>query len=132
MHIPDGFLTGEAVAVGWAAGAGGLAVCLRRAAAEGRERDLPVAGLAAAFFLVGDAPLFPIAVGTQGHLLGGMLAVALLGPWLGAATSCGGSAPSARWRGCGRRAGRERARDVRRRRTGRARPPDRARGPRAG
>jgi cobalt/nickel transport system permease protein len=86
MHIPDGFLTGEAVAIGWAAGATGLAVCLRRAGAEGRERDLPVAGLAAAFFLVGDAPLFPVTVGTQGHLLGGLLACALLGPWLGAVT----------------------------------------------
>lgn len=86
MHIPDGFLSGEAVAVGWAAGAAGLALCLRRARAEQRERDLPVAGLAAAFFLVGDAPLFPVSVGTQGHLLGGLLAVALLGPWLGAIT----------------------------------------------
>ena len=86
MHIPDGFLAGEAVALGWAAGATGLAVCLRRVRAEQRERDLPVAGLAAAFFLVGDAPLFPVAVGTQGHLLGGLLAVALLGPWLGAVT----------------------------------------------
>lgn len=86
MHIPDGFLSGEAVAVGWALGAAGLAVCLRNVHAEQRERDLPVAGLAAAFFLVGDAPLFPIAVGTQGHLLGGLLAVALLGPWLGAVT----------------------------------------------
>jgi cobalt/nickel transport system permease protein len=86
VHIPDGFLSGEAVAVGWTAGALGLAVCLRRVGAEQRERDLPVAGLAAAFFLVGDAPLFPITVGTQGHLLGGLLAVALLGPWLGAVT----------------------------------------------
>jgi cobalt/nickel transport system permease protein len=86
MHIPDGFLSGEAIAAGWTAGAVGLAVCLRRVQASPRERDLPVAGLAAAFFLVGDAPLFPIGVGTQGHLLGGMLAVALLGPWLGAVT----------------------------------------------
>jgi cobalt/nickel transport system permease protein len=86
VHIPDGFLSGEAVAVGWAAGAAGLAVCLHRARAEHRERDLPVAGLAAAFFLVGDAPLFPVSAGTQGHLLGGLLAVALLGPWLGAVT----------------------------------------------
>jgi len=86
MHIPDGFLSGEAVAVGWAAGAAGLAVCLRKVRAEQRERDLPVAGLAAAFFLVGDAPLFPVTIGTQGHLLGGLLAVALLGPWLGAVT----------------------------------------------
>ena len=42
--------------------------------------------MAAAFFLVADAPFFPIAVGTDGHLLGGTLAVALLGPWLGAVT----------------------------------------------
>jgi cobalt/nickel transport system permease protein len=86
VHIPDGFLSGEACAIGWVAGAAGLAYCLRRAGADQRERDLPVAGLAAAFFLVGDAPLFPITVGTQGHLLGGLLAVALLGPWLGATT----------------------------------------------
>ena len=86
MHIPDGFLTGEAAAVGAVVGGGALAYCIRRASAEGRERDLPVAGLAAAFFLVADAPFFPIAVGTDGHLLGGTLAVALLGPWLGAVT----------------------------------------------
>jgi len=86
VHIPDGFLAGEAAAIGWAAGAAGLAVCLHQVRGEQRERDLPVAGLAAAFFLVGDAPLFPITIGTQGHLLGGLLAVALLGPWLGAVT----------------------------------------------
>ena len=86
MHIPDGFLGGEAVAIGWAAGGAGLALCLRQVRVEQRERDLPVAGLAAAFFLVADAPFFPITVGTQGHLLGGLLAVALLGPWLGATT----------------------------------------------
>jgi cobalt/nickel transport system permease protein len=86
MHIPDGFLDGPAMALGAAAAAGGLAICAHRAAREGHERTLPVAGLAAAFFLVGDAPLFPVGIGTQGHLLGGLLAVALLGPWLGAMT----------------------------------------------
>lgn len=86
MHIPDGFLTAPAALAGTAAGVAGLAYCVRRAGAEGRERDLPVAGLAAAFFLVADSPLFPVSVGTEGHLLGGTLAVALLGPWLGACT----------------------------------------------
>jgi len=86
MHVPDGFLSGEAIALGGAVAAAGLALCVRRAAAEQRERQLPVAGLAAAFFLVGDAPLFPVGAGTQGHLLGGVLAVAVLGPWLGAIT----------------------------------------------
>ena len=86
MHIPDGFLTGEAAAARHRAPrSAGVAVCLRGAAGTARERDLPLAGLAAAFFLVGDAPLVPITVGTQGHLLGGALAVALLGPWLGGA-----------------------------------------------
>jgi cobalt/nickel transport system permease protein len=47
------------------------------------ERQLPLAGLGAAFFLVLSAPVIPVAVGTEGHLLGGTLAVALLGPWLG-------------------------------------------------
>ncbi|WP_205695698.1 energy-coupling factor ABC transporter permease [Conexibacter sp. SYSU D00693] len=86
MHIPDGFLSGEAAVVGAAIAAPGVALCLRKAREEARERDLPVAGLAAAFFLVGDAPLFPVGAGTQGHLLGGTLAVLLLGPWLGALT----------------------------------------------
>jgi cobalt/nickel transport system permease protein len=86
MHIPDGFLGGEALAIGAVAAAAGVGVCLHQLRGDQRERDLPVAGLAAAFFLVGDAPMFPITVGTQGHLLGGTLAVALLGPWLGALT----------------------------------------------
>lgn len=86
MHIPDGFLSGPALAAGWAVGGVGIAACLRQVKAEARERDLPIAGLAGAFFLVGDLPFFPVGLGTQGHLLGGLLAVALLGPWLGAVT----------------------------------------------
>jgi cobalt/nickel transport system permease protein len=68
------------------AAAVGVGFCLRQARGDQRERDLPVAGLAAAFFLVGDAPMFPVTIGTQGHLLCGALAVCLLGPWLGAIT----------------------------------------------
>jgi cobalt/nickel transport system permease protein len=86
VHIPDGFLTGEAAAIGTATAVAGVAACLYGAKRTGRERDLPVAGLAAAFFVVGDAPLVPLGVGTQAHLLGGALAVALLGPWLGGLT----------------------------------------------
>jgi len=86
MHIPDGFLTGQAALIGTVTGAAGIAVCLHRARASMREKYLPLAGLAAAFFLVAEAPMVPITVGTQGHLLGGALAVALLGPWAGALT----------------------------------------------
>lgn len=56
---------------------------MRRARLDVTERQLPLAGLAAAFFLVLGVPIIPVAVGTEGHLLGGTLAVALLGPWLG-------------------------------------------------
>jgi cobalt/nickel transport system permease protein len=83
VHIPDGFVSPPVAAVGAVVAAGGLAVCVRQAGREVTERQLPLAGLAAAFFLVLEAPIVPVAVGTSGHLLGGTLAVALLGPWLG-------------------------------------------------
>ena len=86
MHIPEGFLTGEAAALGTLTAVVGVGVCLRGASRTAREKDLPIAGLAAAFFIVGEAPFIPVTLGTNAHLLGGALAVALLGPYLGALT----------------------------------------------
>jgi cobalt/nickel transport system permease protein len=83
MHIPDGFVSPPVAIAGAAVAVAGLAVCVRRAGQVATDRQLPLAGLAAAAFLVLGAPIIPIAVGTEGHLLGGTLAVALLGPWLG-------------------------------------------------
>ena len=83
MHIPDGFVSAPVAVAGAAVAVAGLTICVRRAGRDGTERQLPLAGLVAAFFLVVGAPIIPIAVGTSGHLLGGTLAVALLGPWLG-------------------------------------------------
>ncbi|MGH3831135.1 MAG: energy-coupling factor ABC transporter permease [Pseudonocardiaceae bacterium] len=83
VHIPDGFVSPGIAIVGAAVAVAGLGVCVRRAGRDVTERQLPLAGLAAAFFLVLGAPIIPLAVGTEGHLLGGTLAVALLGPWLG-------------------------------------------------
>ncbi|MGH4026777.1 MAG: energy-coupling factor ABC transporter permease [Pseudonocardiaceae bacterium] len=83
MHIPDGFVSPAVAVAGAVVAAAGLTVCVRRAGREVTDRQLPLAGLAAAFFLVLEAPIIPVAVGTSGHLLGGTLAVALLGPWLG-------------------------------------------------
>lgn len=84
MHIPDGFVSAPVAAAGAAVAVAGLAVCTRQAGRTLSERQVPLAGLAAAFFLVLEAPIVPIAAGTNGHLLGGTLAVSLLGPWLGA------------------------------------------------
>jgi cobalt/nickel transport system permease protein len=83
VHVPDGFVSPTVAVAGAAVAVAGLGLCVRRAGREGTERQLPLAGLAAAFFLVLGAPIIPVAVGTEGHLLGGTLAVALLGPWLG-------------------------------------------------
>ena len=83
MHVPDGFVSPQIAVAGAVVATAGLGVCARRAGREITDRQLPLAGLAAAFFLVLDAPMIPVAVGTNGHLLGGTLAVALLGPWLG-------------------------------------------------
>ncbi|MDQ4104049.1 MAG: energy-coupling factor ABC transporter permease [Actinomycetota bacterium] len=83
MHIPDGFVSPAVAVAGAAVAVAGLGICVRRAQLDVTERQLPLAGLAAAFFLVLEAPIIPVAVGTSGHLLGGTLAVALLGPWLG-------------------------------------------------
>jgi cobalt/nickel transport system permease protein len=83
VHIPDGFVSAPVAVAGAAVAVAGLTICVRRAGGDGTERQLPLAGLVAAFFLVLGAPIIPVAVGTSGHLLGGTLAVALLGPWLG-------------------------------------------------
>jgi len=83
VHIPDGFVSPAVAITGAAVAVAGLGMCVRRTQLELTGRQLPLAGLVAAFFLVLEAPIIPVAVGTSGHLLGGTLAVALLGPWLG-------------------------------------------------
>jgi cobalt/nickel transport system permease protein len=49
-----------------------------------REKQIPMAGLTAAFVFAVQMLNFPVAAGTSGHLLGGALAAILLGPWMGA------------------------------------------------
>ena len=83
MHVPDGFVSSAVTVAGAGVAVAGLGVCVWRARLNVTERQLPLAGLAAAFFLVLSAPMIPVVVGTEAHLLGGTLAVALLGPWLG-------------------------------------------------
>ncbi len=83
MHIPDGFVNLPTSAGFGAAAAGGVWYSLRRAAAVLDDRRIPLAGLAAAFVFAAQMVNFPVAAGTSGHLLGGVLAAVLLGPWLG-------------------------------------------------
>jgi cobalt/nickel transport system permease protein len=84
VHIPDGFInTGVSVGAGVAA-VGALSVCVRKTAEVMEEKQAPMAGLVAAFIFAVQMLNFPVASGTSGHLLGGVLAAVLVGPWAGA------------------------------------------------
>jgi cobalt/nickel transport system permease protein len=84
MHAPDGFLNaGTAVATG-AVSAGAIGASLRQMRTTLQDKQVPLAGLAAAFIFAAQMFNFPVAAGTTGHLLGGALAAVLLGPFTGA------------------------------------------------
>ncbi len=83
MHIPDGFIgPGVSVAAGVTA-IGGFGVALRRARTYLTDRLVPMAALVAAFIFAVQMMNFPVLPGVSGHLLGGVLAAVLVGPWAG-------------------------------------------------
>jgi cobalt/nickel transport system permease protein len=83
VHIPDGFINGATSAGAAVAAAGGLGAALRQAGRFLHDKRIPLTGLVAAFIFALQMLNFPVASGTSGHLLGGALAVILVGPWLG-------------------------------------------------
>lgn len=86
MHVPDGFLDAQ-TSVGTAVVAGTVvATSLRMARRELDDRTAPLVGLVAVFIFAAQMVNFPVGAGTSGHLLGGALAVVLVGPWT--ATLC--------------------------------------------
>ena len=84
MHIPDGFINGGTSAAAGAVAVAGLSVCVTKAARTMDDKQVPMAGLAAAFIFAVQMLNFPVANGTSGHLLGGVLAAVVVGPWAGA------------------------------------------------
>lgn len=80
MHIPDGFINGATSLGAGVLAAGGLGAALRRGSRTLKDRQIPLAGLVAAFVFALQMLNFPVAAGTSGHLLGGALAAVLLGP----------------------------------------------------
>jgi len=84
VHAPDGFLNaGTAVTTG-VLSMGAVGASLRHMRTALADRQVPLAGLAAAFIFAAQMFNFPVAAGTTGHLLGGALAAILLGPATGA------------------------------------------------
>ncbi len=80
MHAPDGFLNAATAVATGAASAGTLGIAIRHTGRRLQDRQIPLAGLAAAFVFAAQMVNFPVAAGTTGHLLGGALVAVLLGP----------------------------------------------------
>lgn len=83
MHIPDGFINGATSAGFGIAAAGGLGAAVKQTGKYLNERQVPLAGLVAAFVFAAQMVNFPVTAGVSGHLLGGVLAAILIGPWAG-------------------------------------------------
>jgi len=80
MHIPDGFLDARTAIATGALAAVGAGAALWRAKRSLDSRQVPLIGVTAAFVFAAQMLNFPVAGGTSGHLIGGTLAVALVGP----------------------------------------------------
>jgi cobalt/nickel transport system permease protein len=83
MHIPDGFLSITVALLFWALTIALLVVAVRKTQQQLGERQIPLMGMMAAFIFAAQMINFPVAGGTSGHLLGGVLAAITLGPWAG-------------------------------------------------
>jgi len=86
MHIPDGVLSPQVCAVTGALSAGAVGYSLYRLRNELAERTVPMTGMMASLVFAGQMVNFPVPfVGApvSGHLIGGVLAAAVLGPWGG-------------------------------------------------
>lgn len=83
MHIPDGVIGPGVSAAAGAIAAGSFGVAVSRARRYLTDRLVPLAALATAFVFAGQMINFPVLPGMSGHLLGGVLAAVLVGPWAG-------------------------------------------------
>lgn len=83
LHAPDGFFSVPVATVFWIISALVLAVAVRKASESLDEKAVPLMGVMAAFIFAAQMFNFQIPNGTSGHLLGGVLAAILLGPWAG-------------------------------------------------
>ena len=84
MHIANGIVDAQVSAVFAVVSLVALGLCVLRSRADLDDRLAPMAGLVAAFIFAVQMLNFQVLPGVSGHLLGGTLAVILVGPWVGA------------------------------------------------
>lgn len=83
LHIPDGFLSPGISLLFWVVSILIIALAVRNTRGVLGDRQAPLMGIMAAFIFAAQMINFPVAGGTSGHLLGGVLAGITLGPWAG-------------------------------------------------
>jgi len=83
LHIPENILSFGVALVCWLITALILSIAISRTNKSLGEKQVPLMGVMAAFIFAAQMINFPILGGTSGHLLGGVLAAILLGPWAG-------------------------------------------------
>lgn len=83
MHIPDGFLEPKVWVPLAAISGGAVAVAAKKIGKDMDERMVPLMGVLAAFVFAAQMVNFPIGGGTSGHLMGGVLIAAIVGPYEG-------------------------------------------------
>jgi cobalt/nickel transport system permease protein len=84
MHIANGIVDGPVSGVFAVLSLVALGFCVLRSRMDLDDRLAPMAGLVAAFIFAVQMLNFQVLPGVSGHLLGGVLAVVLVGPWVGA------------------------------------------------
>jgi cobalt/nickel transport system permease protein len=80
MHIPDGFLEPKVWIPLAAISGAAVATASKKISKNMDERMVPLMGVLAAFVFAAQMVNFPIGGGTSGHLMGGVLIAAILGP----------------------------------------------------
>jgi cobalt/nickel transport system permease protein len=86
MHIPDGILSAPILATFGAASALSIVYSAKKAEASTEPRRIPLLGVLGAFVFAAQMVNFPVGPGASGHLLGGALLAATLGPWAASIT----------------------------------------------
>src|SRR5258708_14448326 len=84
MHIADGFLSTQVCIGAGAISAGAIGLSLRKLNETVSSRTVPLTGMMASLIFAAQMVNFPLMLApASGHLLGGVLAAVVVGPWAG-------------------------------------------------
>ena len=83
MHIQDGVLSPIVCVATGALSLSAVTYSLHRLKESVGDRTIPLTGMMAALVFAGQMVNFPIGAPVSGHLLGGVLAATVIGPWAG-------------------------------------------------